>query len=230
MLVPLLGACSFTGGVAAASPAGSASPLSTASSPAIPDASAGSTPSSTSSSTSSGASSSSSGAASTTGSTAGGSSSSSTSTPTPGRSGAASGCATSALALSLLPGEGGGSAGHQHFTIQFTNRGPTACTVDGHPGVSLVTGASGQQLGAAASREGTPVAVRLGPGASAYADLSLAEAGNYDSGQCRPTAAAGLRVYPPDQTASAFVAADGLTGCASTSVELLVVDPVVAGR
>ncbi len=56
----------------------------------------------------------------------------------------------------------------------------------------------------------------------------MAQAGNHDSGQCGPTAVRGLRVYPPDQTASAFVAVDGLTGCSATSVVLLVVDPVVA--
>ncbi|PWJ55712.1 Protein of unknown function [Quadrisphaera granulorum] len=129
-----------------------------------------------------------------------------------------------------MPGEGGASAGHLHYTIQFTNRGATACTLDGHPGVSLVTGESGQQLGAAAAREGTPSLVRLGPGASAYADVSLAQVGDYDAAQCQPQAAKGLRVYPPGQTASAFVPADGLTGCASTSVVPLMVDPVVAGR
>ncbi|TNM69006.1 DUF4232 domain-containing protein [Streptomyces sp. NP160] len=147
-----------------------------------------------------------------------------------GTSGAVPACRTADLALSLLPGEGGASAGHQHDTIQFTNRGSAACALDGHPGVSLVTGDSGQQLGAAATREGSPAPVRLGPGASAYADLSVAEAGDYDAAQCQPQAAKGLRVYPPDQTAAAFVPADGLTGCASSSVVLLVVDPVVAGR
>nr|WP_255480814.1 DUF4232 domain-containing protein [Quadrisphaera sp. RL12-1S] len=139
-------------------------------------------------------------------------------------------CSTGQLALSLLPGDGGASAGHQHYTIQFTNQGGSACTLYGNPGVSLVTGSSGQQLGAAASREGTPSLVRLGAGASAYANISVAEAGNYDSSQCRPQAATGLRVYPPGQTAAAFVPASGITGCASTSVVLLVADPVVAGR
>lgn len=231
VLAGALGGCSFSGGVedagAASSPplstpsatggqAPSTSPASGSPSGTAASGGQGGSPGASSTSGSSGAS----GSAGSAGSAGGGG----------GASAGASTCRTSDLALSLLPGEGGASAGHQHYTIQLTNRGASACTLDGHPGVSLVTGDSGQQLGAAAAREGSPALVRLGPGASAYADLSVAQAGDYDSAQCQPQAAKGLRVYPPDQTASAFVPADGLTGCASSSVVLLVVDPVVAGR
>lgn len=231
-LAGLLAGCSFSGSVQDAGAATSAPSLSTpsASAPSASPSSASGVPSPSTSapgdsspSSTAGTGAASSPAGQSTGQSAGAAGGG-------GASGDSAACTTSDLALSLLPGEGGGSAGHQHYTIQFTNRGSTACTLDGHPGVSLVTGDSGQQLGAAASREGTPSLVRLGPGASAYADVSLAEAGNYDSSQCQPQAARGLRVYPPDQTASAFVPAQGLTGCASSSVVLLVVDPVVAGR
>lgn len=227
-----LAGCSFSGSV---EDAGSASAAPSASTPSPSDP-AGATPSaSTTGADGSGASSGTSAGAGTSGSSAAGTTPPAGGTGGSGTGGSGTGggapaCRTADLALSLLPGEGGASAGHQHFTIQFTNRGTTTCTLDGHPGVSLVTGDAGQQLGAAASREGSPAPVRLGAGASAYADLSVAEAGDYDAAQCQPQAAKGLRVYPPDQTAAAFVPADGLTGCASSSVVLLVVDPVVAGR
>lgn len=232
VLAGSLAGCSFTGSV---EDAGAASGTPTSSSPSASGSPSPSSGAPSSATTSTGApggpaesAGTSTGPAGSSGSSGGGGSSAGGGTA--GGSGAATTCRTSDLALSLLPGEGGASAGHQHFTIQLANRGATACTLDGHPGVSLVTGDAGQQLGAAASREGTPALVRLGPGASAYADLSVAQAGDYDASQCQPQAAKGLRVYPPDQTASAFVPADGLTGCASSSVVLLVVDPVVAGR
>jgi hypothetical protein len=47
----------------------------------------------------------------------------------------------------------------------------------------------------------TPRVVRLATGATAAARLNIEDAGAL----CRPVTAAGLRVYPPDQTASKVV-------------------------
>jgi hypothetical protein len=77
--------------------------------------------------------------------------------------------------------------------------------LDGFPGVSAVD-LAGRQLGSAASRSGTrPGAVDIVPGGTASAVLRIAQAANFPRAACRPTTAAGLRVYPPDATASKVV-------------------------
>ncbi len=52
----------------------------------------------------------------------------------------------------------------------------------------------------------------------------------YQASVCRPTPTAGLRVYPPGQTAALFVASPG-RGCANPNVDssMLRVGPVVPG-
>jgi len=55
----------------------------------------------------------------------------------------------------------------------------------------------------------------LSVGAAAGAELKLVNVVNYDAAVCRPTPVRGLRVYPPGDTASLFVPAEG-TGCAGT--------------
>jgi hypothetical protein len=57
--------------------------------------------------------------------------------------------------------------------------------------------------------------VRLAVGAAARADVGFVQVLNFDPAVCMPTPVRGLRVYPPGDTASLFVAADG-TGCAGT--------------
>ena len=47
--------------------------------------------------------------------------------------------------------------------------------------------------------------VTLPKGATAKAVLQITEAGNFPSSACAQTTAAGLRVYPPNQTAAKIV-------------------------
>jgi hypothetical protein len=47
--------------------------------------------------------------------------------------------------------------------------------------------------------------VTLANGATAKAVLRITEAGNYPGSLCRRVTAAGIRVYPPNQTASKIV-------------------------
>jgi hypothetical protein len=47
--------------------------------------------------------------------------------------------------------------------------------------------------------------VLLANGATKTATLRIVEAGNFPSTRCHMTTAAGLRVYPPNQTASKVV-------------------------
>jgi hypothetical protein len=113
---------------------------------------------------------------------------------------------------------GNGAAGSTYFNLEFTNLSAHACTVSGYPGVSAV-GFSNQQLGIAASHNPQqPVSVvtlssgstKAGTqgfqtGNTATVVLAITEAGNYSPSACHAVVAEGLRVYPPDQTASKMV-------------------------
>ncbi|TDC59749.1 DUF4232 domain-containing protein, partial [Streptomyces hainanensis] len=122
-----------------------------------------------------------------------------------------------------------GAAGSTYLTVTLTNVGDAPCAMTGYPGVSLVAGDAGDQLGSPAERDpsaGDPVRVELAPGAAAAAELRVTQAGNYPEDTCGPVAARGLRIYPPDQRAALFVAHEGLTGCAAADVGLLTVTAV----
>ncbi len=114
-------------------------------------------------------------------------------------------CATSELVI-WLETQGNGALGSIYYNLDFTNLSGHTCTLVGYPGVSAVD-LAGHKLGSAASRDNShaPVVVRLAIGASARAVLRIVEAGNFPSSACRQVAAAGLRVYPPNQTASKVV-------------------------
>lgn len=123
----------------------------------------------------------------------------------------------------MVPASGGASAGHVLLEVQVTNTSSAPCTLRGYPGVSLVAGTEGAELGAPAKRVAGPEGlVTLAPGGKATAQVSLTQAGNLPN--CGVTAAAGFRVYLPDDTAAQFVP---LTeqGCSNTSVVLLEVSP-----
>ena len=114
-------------------------------------------------------------------------------------------CQTSRLVVWM--NQGNGAAGTVFYTLMFTNLSGHACTLDGRPGVSAVS-LSGHQIGSPANW-GPPAAhpVRLANGATAYAVLQYSDVVTSNSGPrpCDPVMAAGLRVYPPDQTASKIV-------------------------
>jgi hypothetical protein len=114
-------------------------------------------------------------------------------------------CATSGLVI-WLETQGNGAAGSIYYNLDFTNLSGHACTLLGYPGVSAVN-LAGHTLGSAASRDNfhAPVVVTLASGASARTVLRIVEAGNFPASICRQVTAAGLRVYPPNQTASKVV-------------------------
>lgn len=122
----------------------------------------------------------------------------------------------------------GGTAGSVVYNLVLRNTGPKPCVLDGYPGVSAVS-SSGSQLGAPARRvDSAPVAsVALPPGGSATAHLLVADALNYPASTCRPTAALGLKVYPPNQTAADIVAVRGLDVCGASVSGDMTVGPVV---
>ena len=127
----------------------------------------------------------------------------------------------------------------RHY-LEFTNLSGHACTLRGYPGVSAVS-LNGRQLGSPAGW-GTPAAttVRLASGATATADLQIADPGEYGN-RClvpppwqqpwRPGTlpiAAGLRVYPPNQTASTVIPYP-LRACAHTGPVWIHAGPVTPG-
>ena len=136
-------------------------------------------------------------------------------------------CSTSSLRITL--GAGGAAAGTDFTVLDFTNGGTSVCTIFGFPGVSL-TNSSGAQIGAAATRNPSkpPALITLAPGAKANATLGVANAENYPASACKPTAAAKLKVYPPNQTQAVELPFTA-TGCAVSSTRQLSVTTVTAG-
>ncbi|MFD3457693.1 DUF4232 domain-containing protein [Streptomyces sp. NPDC058691] len=129
--------------------------------------------------------------------------------------------------LKIAFGDSEGAAGSVERALVFVNTGPRPCTLYGFPGVSLVGGATGRQIGSPAERTGTagePVLLRQG--GSAEAGLRMAQVANYDAKTCAPQKARGLRVYPPDERDALFLPDDTLLGCAATGVITLSVTAV----
>ncbi|HEX4092782.1 MAG TPA: DUF4232 domain-containing protein [Trebonia sp.] len=124
-----------------------------------------------------------------------------------------------------------GTAGSIYQVIYLTNLNNAPCTLYGYPGVSLAAGSSTvNQVGAAADRSTAtaPTLVTLAPGQSANALLRIVEAGNYPTGQCKPTATTYLQIFPPNQTTPIYLAYKS-TGCASSAVKLLSISVMTAG-
>ncbi|MFF0144596.1 uncharacterized protein DUF4232 [Amycolatopsis sulphurea] len=120
-------------------------------------------------------------------------------------------CKAADVTLSL--GQGDAGAGSNYRPLLIKNTSGTACTIQGYPGVSYVTGSDGRQVGQDAYREGTKgPAIKLAPGQSAAADIQFVQVHNFDPSACQPTAVKGLRVYLPQEKAAQFVA-DPTTGC-----------------
>lgn len=134
-------------------------------------------------------------------------------------------CATSGLVV-WLDTQGSGAAGSVYYRLEFTNLSGRACTLSGYPGVSAV-GLSSRQIGRSASREGGSKArtVTLANGATATASLRIVEAGNFPSSSCRQAKAAGLKVYPPNQSAAKTVPFP-FEACSRSGPTFLSVGPV----
>lgn len=112
-------------------------------------------------------------------------------------------CESKHLSLSL--GASQGTAGSSYQPIVFTNKGSSACTLHGYPGVSYVD-SSGAILGKPASEEGGHrVTVTLQPGGVAHATLQQPDPGNFSPSSCNETTADRLQVYPPGETKQLFV-------------------------
>jgi hypothetical protein len=149
-------------------------------------------------------------------------------------------CTTAGLVVWLDVPPGDDYAGGAAYYLEFTNLSGHACTLRGYPGVSAVS-LNGRQLGSPAGW-GAPATttVRLASGATATADLQIADPGGYGNRCLLPPpwqqpwrhgtlpTAAGLRVYPPNQTASTVIPYP-LQACAHTGPVWIHAGPVTPG-
>lgn len=138
-------------------------------------------------------------------------------------------CMTSELTARLSQGAGAG-AGSQYPYLILTNAGSRTCIERGFPGVSLQIG--GKQIGAAANRDSmiAPHTLTLRPGQSAYSELAIVNADNFQSSQCSPQQADSMVIYPPDQRESIRIATTQFKGCANQNNTILTVRALQAGR
>lgn len=144
-------------------------------------------------------------------------------------------CRTSGLVV-WLDTRGNGAAGGTYYNLEFTNVSGHTCTLHGYPGVSAVN-LVGHRLGSAASRNNahTPVVVTLASGTTANMAgtlatvvLKITDAGVYPPSTCRQVTAAGVRVYPPGQTASKLIPFP-FRACSQTGPVILHVEAVQKG-
>lgn len=138
-------------------------------------------------------------------------------------------CRSADLEFSTSDKQGG--AGSTFFNVVLTNKGSKPCTLDGFPGVSLVTDNNGTQLGASARREENVehAPVNLDPGAAAIAPVRLSSVDKLDQEKCQPAAADGLRVYPPEETKAGYIPMEGIKGCGGDE-PVLSVQPVTLAK
>jgi hypothetical protein len=134
-------------------------------------------------------------------------------------------CATSGLVIWLT--SHGVAAGTAFYTLNFTNLSGHACTLVGHPGVAAVS-LAGHQVGAPAGWE-PPAArvVRLANDATGYALIRYSDVitGGGGPKPCDAVLSAGLRVFPPGQTAAKQVPLP-LPACTRPHVVYMYVEPV----
>jgi hypothetical protein len=133
-------------------------------------------------------------------------------------------CTTGHLEVWLGDGEGGGTAGHIYYPLEFSNVGHSSCTLYGFPGLSAWGGPNASRIGLPATRDAGPhTTVTLAPNGTAHAIFAIAEAGAVCP---KPVAAAGLTVYPPGQKTAQQVEFP-FQACPHASV--MFVEPVRAG-
>ncbi|MEV6102500.1 DUF4232 domain-containing protein [Nocardia sp. NPDC051981] len=130
--------------------------------------------------------------------------------------------------LKLSKGRSDGAAGSAYTPLIFTNAATHPCTLTGFPGVSFANSRTGDPIGAPADRDKPKPTVTLGINEKASAVLRITAAGNYGN-NCQQVTAAGLRIYPPDNTESFFLTWE-ISACTNTDVHLLEISSLVPGE
>jgi Protein of unknown function (DUF4232) len=114
-------------------------------------------------------------------------------------------CETPGLVI-WLDTNGNATAGTAFFKLHFTNLSGHACTLNGFPFLFAVN-LAGHQVGPRARfrKPPSPHTVTLKSGKTATAVLGIVDTGNFSKSACRPVTAAGLKVFPPNQTRGKMV-------------------------
>jgi hypothetical protein len=107
------------------------------------------------------------------------------------------------------------------------NTGSASCTVQGYPGVSVV-GASGNQIGPAATRTSSPAPplVTLAPGATTTAVIALSDVLDSCSDFPVPN---GFRIYPPNQTTALYAPYQQFAYCQDAPNGTILIGPMGVG-
>jgi hypothetical protein len=138
-------------------------------------------------------------------------------------------CPDADLGVSIAVADGGGGAGSEFFNILFTNTGGESCALRGTPGVSVVGGGNGEQLGKPADRIQTGgKTVVLASGETVAAPLRIVNIGT-DGGPldgCTVRKGDGYRVYPPHSRKAFFVQDPSAVACAQGPV-FMTASPVI---
>ncbi len=134
-------------------------------------------------------------------------------------------CSTNRLVI-WINTQANGAAGSSFYNLEFTNLSAKSCLLAGYPGVSAVN-LGGHQDGSSAARNAVivPKAVTLAHGQSAVAILQITNTANYPSSSCHSGLAAGLRVYPPNQSIAKVVPFP-FAACLATSESYLHIEAV----
>jgi Protein of unknown function (DUF4232) len=138
---------------------------------------------------------------------------------------AAPGCQTPGLVI-WLDTQGNGTAGSIYYNLEFTNLSGQTCTLNGFPFINGVN-LAGKPLGSSASFNHIkpPHVVTLTNGTTAKAVLQIVDTGAFPPSSCKPVTAAGLQVFPPNQTRSKTVPFP-FGACSLTGPVYLTVQPV----
>jgi len=134
-------------------------------------------------------------------------------------------CQTPGL-VEWLNTNGSGAAGSTFYKMYFTNLSGRACTLNGFPFLYAV-GLAGHQVGRRASfmHHPRPRLVVIGNGKTATALLQIVDVLNYSPSLCHPVWAAGLKVFPPNQTRAKIIPFP-FRACASIKAPFLSVGAV----
>jgi hypothetical protein len=134
-------------------------------------------------------------------------------------------CRTNRLAVTVREGDHGMQK--TRYLLLFRNTSDRTCTLYGYPGVSFVRGDRGLQTGSPAWRTGDAKSlVTLKPGGVAHAVLTTVRPEMAKG--CHAVAVRGFRVYPPNETAAAFVPAPQ-QACSTSGKSVPSIAPVRAG-
>src|SRR5215472_16314709 len=113
-------------------------------------------------------------------------------------------CETPGLVI-WLDTNGNGGAGSVYYNLEFTNLSGHTCTLNGFPFINAVS-LTGSLLGHRAGFTGGPAhQVTLNQGQTVKAELQIVNVLNFPPTRCKPVTAAGLRVFPPNQTRAKVV-------------------------